>query len=58
VRADRRHRARRERLCVSSTRHKRFKAENRAELFDEINSLYALTRRHYRYSVSSAGAAA
>ncbi|HEX5707629.1 MAG TPA: hypothetical protein VFX96_10060, partial [Pyrinomonadaceae bacterium] len=47
-----------ERLCVvEHTDHKRFKAEDRARLFDEIYALYALNAGDtYRYSVSSAGA--
>ena len=47
-----------ERLCtVEHTDHKRFDAEDRAALFNEIHTLYALNARDtYRYSVSSAGA--
>ena len=47
-----------ERLCtVEHTDHKRFDAENRTALFNEIHTLYALNARDtYRYSVSSAGA--
>ncbi|HYN84971.1 MAG TPA: hypothetical protein VER32_06945 [Pyrinomonadaceae bacterium] len=47
-----------ERLCVvEHTDHKRFKAEDRARLFEEIYALYALNAGDtYRYSVSSAGA--
>ena len=37
--------------------HERFRAENRAALYDEIYSLFALNENNtYRYSVSSAGA--
>lgn len=47
-----------ERLCVvEHTDHKRFQSEERAALFNEITTLYALnTGDTYRYSVSSAGA--
>ncbi len=47
-----------ERLClVEHIDHLRFKQENRAALYDEIFSLYALNELDtYRYSVSSAGA--
>jgi hypothetical protein len=47
-----------ERLClVEHVDHSRFKNENRAALYDEIFSLYALNDLDtYRYSVSSAGA--
>ena len=47
-----------ERLCVvEHTDHKRFQTEDRATLFNEINTLYALnTGDTYRYSVSTAGA--
>lgn len=47
-----------ERLClVEHVDHDRFRKENRAALFDEIYSLYALNELDtYRYSVSSAGA--
>ncbi len=47
-----------ERLCVvEHTDHKRFQTEDRAVLFNEISTLYALNARDtYRYSVSSAGA--
>ena len=47
-----------ERLCVvEHTDHKRFKTEDHASLFNEINTLYALnTGDTYRYSVSTAGA--
>ena len=47
-----------ERLCVvEHTDHKRFQSEDRATLFNEITTLYALnTGDTYRYSVSSAGA--
>lgn len=47
-----------ERLClVEHVDHLRFRAENRAALFDEIYSLYALNEVDtYRYSVSFAGA--
>jgi hypothetical protein len=46
------------RLCiVEHVDHDRFRNENRATLFDEIYSLYALNELDtYRYSVSSAGA--
>ncbi len=46
------------RLCiVEHVDHERFRNENRAALFDEIYSLYALNELDtYRYSVSSAGA--
>ncbi|HEX8852487.1 MAG TPA: hypothetical protein VF754_03320 [Pyrinomonadaceae bacterium] len=47
-----------ERLCtVEHADHKRFETEDRAALFDEIYTLYALNAGDtYRYSVSSAGA--
>jgi hypothetical protein len=47
-----------ERLClVEHVDHDRFRLENRAALFDEIYSLFALNEPDtYRYSVSSAGA--
>jgi hypothetical protein len=47
-----------ERLCVvEHTDHLRFKTEDRAALFNEISTLYALNARDtYRYSISSAGA--
>ncbi|HEV2705141.1 MAG TPA: hypothetical protein VGV59_04410 [Pyrinomonadaceae bacterium] len=47
-----------ERLCtVEHADHKRFEMEDRAALFDEIYTLYALNAGDtYRYSVSSAGA--
>jgi hypothetical protein len=47
-----------ERLClVEHVDHERFRLENRAALFDEIYSLFALNEPDtYRYSVSSAGA--
>ena len=47
-----------ERLClVEHVDHTRFRAENRAMLFDEVYSLYALNEINtYRYSVSFAGA--
>ncbi len=47
-----------ERLClVEHVDHERFRQENRAALFDEIYSLFALNEPDtYRYSVSSAGA--
>lgn len=47
-----------ERLCiVEHSDHTRFNGENRAELFNEIYSLYALNEGDtYRFSVSSAGA--
>lgn len=47
-----------EHLCiVEHTDHKRFMAEDRGALFQEILSLYALNRPDtYRYSVSTAGA--
>ncbi len=47
-----------ERLClVEHVDHYRFKQENRAALYDEIFSLYALNELDtYRFSVSSAGA--
>ena len=46
------------RLCiVEHVDHERFRNENRAALYDEIYSLYALNELDtYRYSVSSAGA--
>jgi hypothetical protein len=44
-------------VIVEHTDHKRFKTENRAEIYPEVLSLYALNRGDtYRYSVSSAGA--
>ena len=47
-----------ERLCiVEHTDHKRFSREDRAALYDEIYTLYALNAGDtYRYSVSTAGA--
>lgn len=47
-----------ERLCVvEHTDHKRFQKEDRAALFNEITTLYALNVGDtYRYSVSTAGA--
>jgi hypothetical protein len=47
-----------ERLClVEHVDHTRFRVENRAALFDEVYSLYALNEVDtYRYSVSFAGA--
>ena len=47
-----------ERLCVvEHVDHQRFRDENRAALYDEIYSLFALNELDtYRYSVSSAGA--
>ena len=47
-----------ERLCVvEHVDHLRFKEENRAALYDEIYSLFALNELDtYRFSVSSAGA--
>ncbi|MCA1636518.1 MAG: hypothetical protein LC802_23225 [Acidobacteria bacterium] len=47
-----------ERLCVvEHTDHKRFEAEDRASLYEEIYTLYALNSGDtYRFSVSSAGA--
>ncbi len=47
-----------ERLCVvEHVDHQRFRAENRAALYDEIYSLFALNELDtYRFSVSSAGA--
>ena len=47
-----------ERLCVvEHTDHKRFNTEDRAALFDEIYTLYALNAGDtYRHSVSTAGA--
>jgi hypothetical protein len=47
-----------ERLCVvEHTDHKRFKTEDRSDLYDEIYTLYALNSGDtYRFSVSSAGA--
>lgn len=47
-----------ERLClVEHVDHERFRLENRAALFDEVYSLYALNELDtYRYSVSFAGA--
>jgi hypothetical protein len=47
-----------ERLClVEHVDHDRFRLENRAALFEEIYSLFALNQLDtYRYSVSSAGA--
>lgn len=44
-------------VIVEHTDHLRFKTENRAEIYPEVLSLYALNRGDtYRYSVSSAGA--
>ena len=44
-------------VIVEHTDHKRFREENRAEIYPEVLSLYALNRGDtYRYSVSSAGA--
>ena len=44
-------------VIVEHTDHRRFKTENRAEIYPEVLSLYALNRGDtYRYSVSSAGA--
>jgi hypothetical protein len=44
-------------VIVEHTDHKRFREENRAEIYPEVLSLYALNRGEtYRYSVSSAGA--
>ncbi|HET6647644.1 MAG TPA: hypothetical protein VFH01_09990 [Pyrinomonadaceae bacterium] len=47
-----------ERLClVEHVDHERFRQENRAALFQEVYSLFALNEINtYRYSVSSAGA--
>ena len=47
-----------ERLClVEHVDHERFRAENRAALFQEVYSLFALNQNDtYRYSVSTAGA--
>ncbi|MEP6921332.1 MAG: hypothetical protein ABI967_09415 [bacterium] len=47
-----------ERLClVEHVDHDRFRLENRAALFQEVYSLFALNQLNtYRYSVSSAGA--
>ena len=47
-----------ERLClVEHVDHERFRSENRAALFQEVYSLFALNQNDtYRYSVSSAGA--
>ncbi|HYO63847.1 MAG TPA: hypothetical protein VER08_09470 [Pyrinomonadaceae bacterium] len=47
-----------ERLCVvEHADHKRFKTEDRAALFNEISTLYAVNADDtYRYSVSTAGA--
>jgi hypothetical protein len=47
-----------ERLCVvEHTDHKRFKTEDRSDLYEEIYTLYALNSGDtYRFSVSSAGA--
>ncbi|HET6668756.1 MAG TPA: hypothetical protein VFH15_00860 [Pyrinomonadaceae bacterium] len=47
-----------ERLClVEHVDHERFRAENRAALFQEVYSLFALNQSDtYRYSVSTAGA--
>lgn len=49
-----------ERLClIEHVDHDRFRLENRAALFEEIYSLFALNELDtYRYSVSSAGAGA
>ena len=44
-------------VIVEHTDHKRFREEDRAEIYPEVLSLYALNRGDtYRYSVSSAGA--
>jgi len=44
-------------VIVEHTDHRRFNNENRAEIYPEVLSLYALNRGDtYRYSVSSAGA--
>jgi hypothetical protein len=44
-------------VIVEHTDHKRFREENRADIYPEVLSLYALNRGDtYRYSVSSAGA--
>ena len=44
-------------VIVEHTDHRRFTHENRAEIYPEVLSLYALNRGDtYRYSVSSAGA--
>src|SRR5918999_456906 len=44
-------------VIVEHTDHRRFNHENRAEIYPEVLSLYALNRGDtYRYSVSSAGA--
>jgi len=47
-----------ERLClVEHVDHERFRSENRAALFQEVYSLFALNQNDtYRYSVSTAGA--
>ncbi|MDQ3473810.1 MAG: hypothetical protein M3447_08745 [Acidobacteriota bacterium] len=47
-----------ERLClVEHVDHERFRAENRAALFQEVYALFALNQNDtYRYSVSTAGA--
>ncbi|MEP6635980.1 MAG: hypothetical protein ABJB97_04585 [Acidobacteriota bacterium] len=47
-----------ERLClIEHVDHDRFRLENRAALFQEVYSLFALNQLNtYRYSVSSAGA--
>lgn len=47
-----------ERLClVEHVDHERFRSENRAALFHEVYSLFALNQNDtYRYSVSTAGA--
>jgi hypothetical protein len=44
-------------VIVEHTDHKRFREENRAEIYPEVLALYALNQGNtYRYSVSSAGA--
>lgn len=44
-------------VIVEHTDHQRFRNDNRAEIYPEVLSLYALNRGDtYRYSVSSAGA--
>jgi hypothetical protein len=44
-------------VLVEHTDHQRFRHDNRAEIYPEVLSLYALNRGDtYRYSVSSAGA--
>lgn len=44
-------------VIVEHTDHKRFREEDRADIYPEVLSLYALNRGDtYRYSVSSAGA--